>query len=221
MVSFNSGSLLALNEPPRKKNKPEMVKTNFEIGGGVMGSVLYLSRNVKEGNDAIGYTAMANYASKGLFRFSMQYTYYKPINIEPTWYTIRANSLEANVEVIARFKNPNTFFYPFAGISYNSFNGYFTGQNDYLNLREKYVPNTTIKNDWFGLNLGTGFEHAFGPVVIYFDYRMRIGQMEKAGSLNIMDVCYGGGIRLKLYVPTIKSSARFIFHSFNNRYNWF
>lgn len=208
------------NWPPKKSNT-ELTKTNFEIGGGLMGSVLYLSRNIKEGNDALGYSIVANYGGHKLLRFSLQYTYYKPINIEPTWYTIRANTIEANVEIIARFKNNKTFLYPFLGLSHNTFKGFFTGQNDYLNLREHYKVNTNIVNNWIGLNVGTGFEHAFGPVVVFFDYRMRVGRTGGSGSLNIMDVCYGGGLRLKLYVPTIRSSARHIFHFFNNRYHWF
>ncbi len=218
---FMQFTVISANEFPKRKTKPELTKTNFEIGGGLMGSVLYLSRNVKEGNDALGYTFMANYGGLKLLRFSVQYTYYKPINIEPTWYTITANSYEANVEILARFKNNKSFLYPFLGFSYNTFKGYFTGLNDYLNLRETYKPNSNVITNWLGLNLGTGFEHAFGPVVVFFDYRMRIGQMDKVGSINIMDVCYGGGLRIKLYVPTIKSSARWIYNSFNNRYNWF
>lgn len=210
---FLGSGIIKANDKPRRKTKSEMVKTNFEAGAGIMGSVLYLSRNIKEDNDALGYTFVANYGGHKLLRYSIQYTYYKPINIEPTWYTIRANTFEFNTEILARFPNNKTYLYPFLGLSYNTFKGYFTGANDYLNLRETYRPNTNVINNWLGLNLGTGFEHAFGPVVIFFDYRMRIGR-ERGWSFNIMDVCYGGGLRVKLFMPTFKS----IFHGWRNRY---
>lgn len=212
LIAVLCGQLIA-SDPPKRKTKTDVVKTNFEVGGGLMGSVLYLSRNIQEDNDALGYTIVANYGGHKLLRYSIQYTYYKPINIEPTWYTIRANTFEFNTEILARFPNNKTYLYPFLGLSYNTFRGYFTGQNDYLNLREQFKANTTIKNNWLGLNLGTGFEHAFGPVVIFFDYRMRVGR-ERGWSFNIMDVCYGGGLRVKLFMPTFKS----IFHGWRNRY---
>src|SRR5207253_239203 len=51
-------------------------QTNFEFGGGVMGSVLYLSRNIKQNNDAKGLSIVANYGGNKLYRFSVQYTHY-------------------------------------------------------------------------------------------------------------------------------------------------
>ncbi|HWY12725.1 MAG TPA: hypothetical protein VN026_15435 [Bacteroidia bacterium] len=204
---------------PIPKPKKEVKYTNFQFGGGMMGSVLYLSRNIKEKNDAKGLTIVANYGGHKLLRFSVQYTNYFPINIEPTWYNIKANTIEANVEVIARFKNDHTILYPYAGLSYNTFKGYFTGLDDYLNLRERYKINTTVSNKWLGLNVGTGIEHSFGPVVIFGDYKMRVG-VERAGgvnTINIMDVCYSAGIRIKVSVITLKSA----YHSMGDRYHWF
>lgn len=209
-----------VSEYPVKKTKTESTKTNFQLGTGLMGSVLYLSRNVKEDNDALGYTFMANYTGEKICRFNLQYTYYKPINIEPTWYTIKAHTIEANLEILARFKNNKTFLYPFLGVSLNTFKGYFTGMDDFLNLREHYKPQSTIVNNWLGLNVGSGLEHNIGPVVLFIDYRMRIGRMEKYNGYNIMDVCYGGGIRIKLSIPP-KNGVRNFFHNFNNRYHWF
>jgi hypothetical protein len=198
--------------------KPEIKKTNVQFGLGGMGSVLYLSRNIKEKNDAYGYAVYANYGGHKLLRFSMQYTFYKPINIEPTWYNIRAQTIEANLEILARFPNGKTFLYPMVGLSYNTFSGYFTGFNDFLNLHEHYQPNSTVINRWLGLNVGTGIEHAFGPIVVFFDYRMRIGKMEYS-TFNIMDVCYGGGIRVKIGVPAINLGK--IFKHTKNKYTWF
>jgi hypothetical protein len=190
--------------------------TNLQIGAGLMGSVLYLSRNVKEKNDAKGWTIVANYGGHKLLRISAQYTHYIPINIAPTWYTIKANTYEANVEVMARFNDNKTFLYPFAGLSYNVFKGYYTGFNDYLNLREKYTPNTTVSSRWLGLNVGTGLEHTFGMITLFGDYRMRVGKQEE-GGVNIMDVCYSAGLRLRLFVPKLHK----VYRGVKAKYHWF
>ena len=89
--------------PPKKKAKVEYVNTNIQVGGGFMSSALYLSRNIKEDNDARGYGFCANYGGKNFTRVSVQYTQYTPINIEPTWYNIKANTIEINGELITRF----------------------------------------------------------------------------------------------------------------------
>jgi len=195
--------------------KAEKVSTNVSIGAGLMSSVVYLSRNVKENNDALGYSGHIIIDATDYFRFSGQYTYYRTINIEPTWRNINAQSIEANMEFLARFKNNKSILYPFWGFSYNTFKGFFTGQNDFLGLHEFYTANSTVNNRWWGLNVGTGFEHSFGPVAIYLDYRMRIGQSDK--GLNIMDVCYGAGLRV--HIP--KAKLRKVFRGPNDRFHWF
>jgi hypothetical protein len=209
-----------VNQPKQKTNtsaQKEKSMTNLQIGAGVMGSVLYLSRNINEDNDALGYTIMANYGGHKMVRFNAQYTKYLPINIAPTWYTIKANTIEANVEILASFKNKKTFLYPFVGLSYNTFKGYFTGDNDYLNLREKYKANSYVSSYWLGLNVGTGMEHTIGPVVIFIDYRMRVGKADGGSGFNIQDVCYSGGLRFKLSVPTLHK----IYRGINDKYHWF
>lgn len=214
--------LLGNQLPPSKKNtKIKWNATKIQVGGGIARSVLYLSRNVKESNDATGYAFVANYGGTKLVRLSFQYTYYKPINIAPTWYTIKANTIEMNLELLARFNNNKTFLYPLTGLSYNNFKGYFTGQDDYLNLREHYTTNSTIKSSWLGVNIGTGIEHTIGPVVIFLDYRMRLGAAGgKFGNFNIMDVCYGGGLRLKIVTPE-RNGRKNKLSDFGNRYHFF
>jgi hypothetical protein len=201
----------------KKTEKPKLFseegKTNFQFGAGIMSSVVYLSRNVNEGNDARGWTVMANYGGGNrMIRVSLQYTKSFPINLAPTWY---------NVKWLVLFKNKKSILYPQVGLSYNTYKGYFTGSNDYLNLGSKYQRYSTVKNMWMGLNLGTGFEHSFGPVVFFFDYKMRIGKMEERGSITIMDVCYSGGLRLKLWVPNVKIKFNKIFRGIHDKYHWF
>jgi hypothetical protein len=185
---------------PAKKQYPKT--TNFGIGAGVTRSVIYLNRNVKEDNDARGYNFSLIYGGSSLLRGSLEYTHYRSISIEPTWYNIKASTIEFNMHIIARFKKTNAFFYPLFGFSYNMFSGYFTGRNDFLNLRERYPVNTTVVTNWSGLNVGTGYEHYIRPVSIFIDYKMRIGFAERR-NLNIMDVCFSVGIRYNLKVPSI------------------
>ena len=210
--------ILSDNNPPVKKLRSEDNRTNFQIGAGMMGSVLYLSRNVKDDNDAFGYSLSANYGGHKMCRVSVQYTFYKSIDIAPTWYNIHAHTLESNVEVQARFKNNKSFLYPFAGLSYNTFSGYFTGRNDYYNLKAIYNVNQTATSNWIGVNVGTSFEHHFGPVVLYIDYRMRVGKGDNGPhSFNIMDICYGGGLRYQISAPTFKK----IYRGLTDKYTWF
>lgn len=185
---------------PAKKIKPK--STNLGIGGALTRSVVYLNRNVKEDNDARGYSFSIIYGGSGILRTSIEYTHYREINIEPTWYNIKASVLEANVHILARFKKSNSFFYPLFGISYNMFSGYFTGRNDFLNLTERYPVNRNITTNWFGLNVGSGYEHNFKPLSIFIDYKMRVGVSE-GKQLNIMDVCFTFGLRYNLKVPSI------------------
>ena len=190
-------------------------KTNFAIGAGLTRSVLFLTRNVKENNDATGYNFSVIYGGARILRVSMEYTYYRPINIEPTWLNIKANTIEANAHIIARFKTTKAFFYPLFGLSYNHFSGYFTGRNDFLHLSEKYKTNTTVTTNWLGLNMGTGYEQYFGPVSIFIDYKMRVGFTDGNGhQINIMDVCIGGGLRYNIKVPSVYK----LFSGTKNRY---
>lgn len=200
-----------------KNKKKEEGMTELQIGAGIGGSVLFLSRNIKEDNDALGYTMNVVYGGHKGYRFSAQYTKYMPIDIAPTWYDIKANTIETNIEAIVLFKNNKTILYPMAGFSYNTFKGYFTGVDDFLNLEEIYKRNTIIRNNWVGLNVGTGVEHAFGPLVLFCDYKMRVGKGDKTSGINIMDVCYSGGLRLKIWVPTFHK----IYRGINDKYHWF
>lgn len=189
---------------PVKPEKKHPSKSNLSFGVGLNRSVLFLTRNVKENNDANGNTFHLTYDISRIMRASIEYTQYRPINIEPTWYDIKANSIEANVHFLAKFKNTKALFYPMAGISYNHFSGYFTGRNDFMGLSKKYPTNSVVVTNWVGINVGTGYEHFIGPVSFFMDYKMRVGYNNgKNYELNIMDVCFGLGIKYNLKVPSI------------------
>lgn len=177
--------------------------SRWSIKGGINVSVIYLARNVQESNNKPGFCGGIAYEVNNLIRVSGLYTHFQTIDIKPTWLDVKANTYEANLELMARFPNKKTLVYPFAGLSYNTYNGFFTGESDYLNLREYYGTNITVKNHWMGLNVGAGLEHNFGIIGLFADYRMRLGKQEN--SLNIMDVCYTAG--LKISFPGVKPAV--------------
>ncbi len=198
----------------RKVTKPQVIQTpiitkaypkftNLGFGAGLTRSVLYLGRNVKQNNDASGLNLAVVYGGARLLRTSVEYTYFWPIDIAPTWYNIRAHTIEANMHVLARFKNKKAYFYPLFGLSYNVFEGNFTGENDFLNLRSLYKPGERVSTKWFGFNVGTGFEYYFRPGSFFLDYKMRIGKTEGIKQINIQDVCFTFGLRFNLRVPSI------------------
>jgi hypothetical protein len=200
---------------PTKKIPKEKEFTKMGLRAGANISVVYLARNTKDNNNVPGFCGGFVYEINDFVRTSGLYSNFKPLNIEPTWYDVKANTYELNLEVLAKFPNKKTLLYPFAGVSYNTFKGFFTGQSDYLNLQEYYPLNSTVKSNWFGVNLGTGLEHNFGILGVFIDYRMRVGRQDKA--LNIMDVCYTGGLKVRFPYGKLAYKLGHL----NDKYTWF
>jgi hypothetical protein len=199
----------AQSKPVPKKNvtstKKHPKRTDLGIGLGVTRSVVYLARNVKPNNDATGLNASLVYGGSRIFRVSLEYTRYAEMNMAPTWYDVKANTIELNGHVLARFKNKNAYFYPLFGISYNRFSGFYTGNNDFLRLDEFYQKNTQVSTNWLGLNVGTGYELYFKPGSFFLDYKMRIGVTKGYNQINIQDVCISAGLRFNLRAPSVYS----------------
>jgi len=175
--------------------------TNLAISAGVIRSDLFLTRNINNNNDAIGFNGGLVYGGAKSLRFNLEYTYYRKMNIVPTWYDIKATSIELNANVLAQFKKTRTFFYPLFGLSYNSFQG-----------STKYQKNTIARTNWLGVNIGAGFEQRIKQFAIYGEYKMRIGN--SGPQLNILDVCFNAGIRYNLRVPSVYK----LFSGTKNRY---
>ena len=199
---------------PLKKDKtPSFTRWSLKAGANL--SVIYLARNTKEKNNEPGYCGGLTYEANDFIRISTLYTRFQPTNIKPTWLDVRASSYEMNLEIIAKFPNKKTLLYPFVGLSYNTYRGFFTGESDYLGLREYYKVNSVVKNQWLGLNLGTGLEHNFGILGLFVDYRMRVGKEDQV--FNIMDVCYTAGLKITFpYGKLAKTLA-----NPNDRFHWF
>jgi len=173
------------------------------LGAGAAGSVLFLSRNVKENNEAYGFHLSLAYGGTKLFRGTVEYTQYKSLDIAPTWYNVKANTIETNLHIIARFSEGKAIFYPIFGLSYNVFSGFYTGVRDYLNLNTLYEDNSDVKTQWWGINAGAGYEYFFKRFSFFADYKMRMGVSEGYNEFNILDVCLSAGLRMNLKVPTL------------------
>jgi hypothetical protein len=151
---------IALNAQGRKIKQP--VKpivtrpqvSNLGIGGGFTRSPLFLSRNFKDDNEAVGFNVGLVYDINRKFRISADLISYNKIDIKPTWYGIKAYTYDANLHMLFKMAGAKAYFYPIFGVSYNIFGGYFTGKNDYQNLSSRYKGNSHVKANWFGVNTG-------------------------------------------------------------------
>lgn len=186
-----------------KPVKTHPLTTRLGLGAGAAGSVLFLSRNVKENNEAYGFHLSLAYGGTKLFRGVVEYTQYQTMDISPTWYNVKASTIESNLHIIARFSEGKAIFYPVFGFSYNVFSGFYTGVRDYLNLSTLYEDNTDVITRWWGINAGAGYEYFFGSVSFFADYKMRMGVSEGYNEFNILDVCLSAGLRWNLKVPTL------------------
>lgn len=180
---------------PLKAKKKE---TNFGISAGLVQSVIYLSRNVNNKNDARGFNVSMNYDQGNFFRIMAEYSQFNKMNIEPTWSDIKANTIELNAAFIAKTADRKFYFYPITGFSYNTFSGYFTGIRDYLNLSNLYEKNSFISSSWVGVNVGCGLDFNIQPFSIFANYKMRIGNTEGYNEKNIQDVSVALGLRYNI-----------------------
>jgi hypothetical protein len=202
-----------------EKKKIELKRTTLGFGAGMTRSVVFLSRNVREFNDASGINVCMVYGGNRIARFGFDYHQYNALDIVPTWYNIHARTYEANVQFLARFRDDKALIYPLVGLSYNDFRGYFTGLEDFQNLRDKYPVNSEVHSYWIGVNFGMGYEHKIGPIKAYFSYKMRIGAQDVTSKLNIMDVCYSLGLRYDIKALTPKYVVKTIMRTYRPRYD--
>ncbi len=192
--NFNSKKQKTALKTSPKKKETYYKKWSLKVGGNL--NAIFLSYDTKEQKNKPGFCAGLSYNVNNFIRVSSLYSHFNPINIEPTRINVNANTYELNLEIMTYFPNKKTIVYPFAGISFNTNKSTFTGINDNLNLKNNYSINSTIKDQWIGLNLGAGIEHNFGIVGLFVDYRMRFGKQEKI--FNILEVSYTAGIKLRI-----------------------
>lgn len=197
-----------------KPVKTHSTKTNFSIGLGATNSAVFLQRNTLDNTKITGLSGFMTYDLSKQLRLAVDYTRYRKIDIIPTWYNIHASTIEANLQVLWHSKS-NLYFYPMAGLSLNTFKGYFTGLNDFQNLAQIYAKNNNVTTRWLGFNTGVGVEYNAKPFVIFGSFKMRLGFAERTTQLNIVDVCFSAGVRYVLTVPSLYK----LFRGTHDRYN--
>jgi hypothetical protein len=185
-----------------KPPKSHPSHTNLGIGLGVTNSAVFLQRNTLDEDNIIGLTGCLTYDASKKLRVNVDYTRYQKVDIHPTWYNIRASTLEANANILWYSKG-GFCFYPIAGISYNVFKGYFTGLADFQNLTSRYSSNHEVVTRWIGINTGVGMEYPIKPFAIFGSFKLRTGFSDGKSQLNIVDVCFNGGVRYNLRAPSL------------------
>lgn len=203
-----------------KPSEKQKAKTaDITVGVGLASSSVFLAQNVLNRNNALGYYGTLTYGrSDKPYRASFEYTYYRNINIAPTWLDVKASCAEANLHAIWRFPKVKSYLFLITGLSYNLFSGYFTGERDYLHLSSEYSVNETATKKWLGFNAGLGYELYYKQICAFITYKMRVGTVKKNADLNIMDVCISGGLRYSFTAKPISTGIKRIFRGTRNRY---
>ncbi|MBK9284246.1 MAG: hypothetical protein IPM51_07970 [Sphingobacteriaceae bacterium] len=198
-------------KPIVKKEK----NTNLSIAASFVRSEIFLEQKIKEDSKPPGVSLRLAYSGKKITRLEIEYVHFFPRIIEPKWYAMNLNSLEANCHFTTRFNNTNAMFYPLIGISYYSFSGYFSGKNDSKNVARLYMPGTTILLNMLALNIGTGYEHRIKKIGLFAEYKLRFaGDNWGIKNFGIKDVCIAGGIKYYMHVKSLGT----IFKGTRNRY---
>jgi len=175
-------------------------KSFLGIGAGISRSVVFLSRNIKEFNDASGLYITAVYERpKKLIRHEASFIQYQKIQIYPTWIDVSSWIVEYNIHFLAHFKKSDALLFPAFGLCLSRFEGFFTGISDVQNLRSVYKPNSKVIQYWTGLTFGVGAEKKFMPFSVGGFYKMRISNGDIVDKINIIDVCYQ--FFVKYYFP--------------------
>lgn len=160
----------------------------FVLGYGRVNSVVYMSRNVDVENAVTGNAYSILYTFTDIFRGELLFQHFKSFDMLPTWKHVKAHALEINVMFMARTASGSVLFYPLAGLSWNRFNSFYTGIQDYTQMRKYSKPLTTYNSNWMGFNTGVGVSYCVGPCELSLQYKMRIGQTSQMNDFNIQDV---------------------------------
>ena len=160
----------------------------FSLGYGRLNGVVYMSRNVDVLNSANGHAFSLLYSQSDLFRWEIAFQRFSDFDMNPSWKSVKARTMECNLMCLARTQGGGLLFYPIAGLSYNSFNAFYTGIQDYTLMSKTTQPNTVIQSFWPGINTGVGSSLCIGNLEISLQYKMRIGQTPGLRDLNIQDI---------------------------------
>lgn len=158
------------------------------LGYGRVNGVVYMSRNVDIENAVNGNAYTVMYTLSDIFRAELLFQHFKAFDMLPSWKTVKAQALEFNVMCMARTASGTVLFYPLAGLSWNRFNAYYTGVQDYTQMRKYAKPLSSYSSNWPGFNAGVGASYCIGACELSLQYKMRMGQTAQLHDFNIQDV---------------------------------
>jgi hypothetical protein len=160
----------------------------FTLGYGRVNGVVYMSRNVDIENSVTGNAYTMLYTFTDIFRGELLFQQFKSFDMLPSWKQVKAHALEINIMCMARTASGSVLFYPLAGLSWNRFNAFYTGIQDYTQMRKYSKPLTTYNSNWPGFNTGVGVSYCIGSCELSLQYKMRLGQTSHMNDFNIQDV---------------------------------
>jgi hypothetical protein len=196
----------------------------LHFGGSLNLSSVNIFRNYTENPYHLGWSIHSSYLTKNNLRFTLEYFRTPPFQLKPTWRDVRSNNIVLSLNALAHIVDQDVIIYTVSGICFQSWKGFYTGQNDFSDARFYYTENTWVKNKNLCLDLGIGFEKPFPGFNLYGDFRYRFAKTDN--RFGIIDAFYQLGLNFPIYPRTNhknngKTKRGNFFNKLNDKYNWF
>ncbi len=217
LLLFTGINLIAQNQlnPKMEKAISKNTTRGFYICGGASYSSVNIHRNYSQNPYKFGWNARVCWELAGSMRITGEYTSMPLFQVTPTWLNVKNRVVELNVNYLARIKDQKALFYTISGIYYQSWNGFYTGQEDFTLAKNVFTPQQQYTNKYLGVNLGLGIERAFRYVQVFAEFKYRFSETDADKVFGITDALYNAGVKIKL--PSLNS----IGESLVKKYKWF
>lgn len=190
---FANAQTPAIKEIKKKQSDPV-----FSFGFGANLSSVNVFRNYKENPYNLGLNTRLAYNFNDNIRFVAEYTRTKKFDLNPTWLNIKSQSFVISTNAVGYIKDQDVMIYTISGLCIQSWNGYYTGLQDFSTAQFYYTDNTYIRNRNICLDLGIGFERPFPGFNLYGDFRYRFANIDN--RFGITDANYNLGIKFPIIV---------------------
>jgi len=194
------------------------------LSGSLNLSSINIARNYTENPYHLGWSFRSTYLTKNNLRFTLEYFRTPTFQLAPTWKSVSSNNIALSLNALARVVDQDVMIYTVSGLCFQSWKGYYTGQNDFSDARFFYTENSWVRNKNICLDLGIGFEKPFPGFNLYGDFRYRFAEIDK--RFGIIDALYQLGISFPIYPKTEnslknKQKRKSLFNRMSDKYTWF
>jgi hypothetical protein len=194
------------------------------VGGSINLSSVNIFRNYSENPYHLGWSFRSSYLTENNLRFSLEYFRTPSFQLAPTWKNVSSNNLVLSLNALAHIVDQDVMIYTVSGICFQSWKGFYTGQNDFSDARFFYTENSWVRNKNICLDLGIGFEKPFPGFNLYGDFRYRFAEIDN--RFGIIDAFYQLGVSFPVYPKSdIKSKhnnkKRGFLNKLTDKYKWF